>query len=367
MKSLVLLLFFQFVVCIGISNERSNPISQSEKISAALREVILQEKIPGIIAAISSSEGILAIGSEGVRKIGIRDTVTNHDLIHLGSCTKAMTALMLAALVGEGLIRWDTQLIEVLPELKEAIHADYYSITIWQLLTHRSRVPANAENWWKHRNLELKKRRLEILKENLKAEPTIELGAYRYSNLGYMIAGCMAEKLTRDTWESLMQKRIFKPLDMKTAGFGPPGAFGKNEQPWGHRRSGSDWQPRQFDNAQSLGPAGRVHCTLEDWAKFLSLQLPNQKGKLFDQKLLQKLVTPSGQYAGGWIVLKRSWGRGVVLTHSGSNSMWHAVVWVAPKLDRTFIVATNSKDKNSHSICDKLIGELIKIDRDQKN
>ena len=166
MKSLVLLLFFQFVSCIGISNERSNPISQSEKISAALREVILQEKIPGIIAAISSSEGILAIGSEGVRKIGIRDTVTNHDLIHLGSCTKAMTALMLAALVGEGLIRWDTQIIEVLPELKEAIHADYYSITIWQLLTHRSRVPANAENWWKHRNLELKKRRLEILKEN---------------------------------------------------------------------------------------------------------------------------------------------------------------------------------------------------------
>ena len=367
MKSLLSLSFLLFAVCTGTSNERPNPLSQSEEISAVLRGVILQEKIPGIIAAISSSEGILAIGSGGVRKIGTRDTITNHDLMHLGSCTKAMTALMLATLVDEGLIRWDTQLIQVLPELKGTIHPDYHSITIWQLLTHRSRVPANAEDWWKHRNLELTKRRLEILRENLEAAPTIKPGSYHYSNLGYMIAGCIAEKLTGHSWESLMQKRIFTPLGMKTAGFGPPGALGKNEQPWGHRRSGSDWQPVQLDNAQSLGPAGRVHCTLEDWAKFLSLQLPDRKGKLFDQKLLQKLATPTDQYAGGWIVVKRSWGRGIVLTHGGSNTMWQAVVWVAPKLNRTFMVATNSKDKNSHAICDKMIAELIKIDQTHKN
>ena len=349
-----------------LQSQRTNP--QSEAISSILREVISKEGIPGIIAAITSSEGIVSIGSEGVRRINTKEQITNNDLIHIGSCTKAMTSLLIGTLVADNLIRWDTQLIKVFPELYEAIHPDFHSITVWQLLTHRSRVSANAKNWWKYSNLELKKRRIELLKENLKNAPMIEPGSYQYSNLGYMIAGCIAEKITDDTWENLIKKRIFVPLNMRSAGFGPPGTLGKIEQPWGHLRSGSNWQPKQSDNAQSLGPAGRVHCNVEDWAKFISLQLPkNQSRALYDHDILNKLKTPTDQYAGGWIVVKRSWGKGFVLTHSGSNTMWYTVVWVAPRLNRAFIVATNSKDENSRSICDKLIRKLIKIDNNNVN
>ena len=344
-----------------LQSQRTNP--KSEAISSILREVISKERIPGIIAAITSSEGIVAIGSEGVRRINTKEKITNNDLIHIGSCTKAMTSLLLGTLVADNLICWDTQLIQVFPDLYEVIHPDFHTLTVWQLLTHRSRVPANAKNWWKYSNLELKKRRIELLKENLKNAPMIEPKSYQYSNLGYMIAGCIAEKITGDTWEHLIKKRIFGPLNMRSAGFGPPGTLGKIEQPWGHLRSGPDWQPKQSDNAQSLGPAGRVHCNVEDWAKFISLQLPkNHSEAQYDQDILNKLKTPTDQYAGGWIVVRRSWGNGLVLTHSGSNTMWYSVVWVAPRLNRAFIVATNSKDKNSRSICDKLIKNLIKID-----
>jgi len=346
--------------------QRTNP--QSEAINSILREVISKERIPGIIAAITSSEGIVAIGSEGVRRINTKEKITNNDLIHIGSCTKAMTSLLLGTLVADNSIRWDTQLIQVFPELYEEIHPDFHSVTVWQLLTHRSGVPANAKNWWKYSNVELKKRRIELLKENLKNAPMIGPDSFQYSNLGYMIAGCIAEKITGDTWENLIKKRIFVPLNMRSAGFGPPGTLGKIEQPWGHLRSGPDWRPKQSDNAQSLGPAGRVHCNFEDWAKFISLQLPrNQSRALYDHDILNKLKTTTDQYAGGWIVVKRSWGKGFVLTHSGSNTMWYAVVWVAPSLNRAFIVATNSKDKNSRSICDKLIGKLIKIDNKNVN
>ena len=346
-----------------LQSQKTN--SKSEAISSILREMILKERIPGIIAAITSSEGIVAIGSEGVRRINTKEKITNNDLIHIGSCTKAMTSLLLGTLVADNLIRWDTQLIQVFPELYEVIHPDFHSVTVWQLLTHRSRVPANAKNWWKYSNLELKKRRIELLKENLKNAPMIEPKSYQYSNLGYMIAGCIAEKITGDTWEHLIKKRIFGPLNMRSAGFGPPGTLGKIEQPWGHLRSGPDWQPKQFDNAQSLGPAGRVHCNVEDWSKFISLQLPkNHSEAQYDQDILNKLKTPTDQYAGGWIVVRRSWGNGLVLTHSGSNTTWYSVVWVAPRLNRAFIVATNSKDKNSRSICDKLIGKLININND---
>ena len=131
-----------------------------------------------MVAAITSSEGVLAIGSAGVRKIGSRKKMTEHDLIHLGSCTKAMTSVLLATLVTEDKLTWETSLLEALPELKGKIAPEYYPITVWQLLTHRSGVAANAANWWVHGKMEVKKRRLAILKENLKEAPTLEQGAY---------------------------------------------------------------------------------------------------------------------------------------------------------------------------------------------
>jgi len=343
--------------------EPSKEEAKSKKIEEALLEAVAQAKVPGMVAAITSSEGVLTIGTAGVRKIESEVKLTGQDHIHLGSCTKAMTSVLLATLVAERQLTWETSLIDVLPELKGKIHPDYHAITIWQLLTHRAGVEANAANWWVYGKMELKKRRLAILQANLKEAPTRKQGVYHYSNLGYMIAGCMAEKVNGSTWESLMQKRIFDPLGMDSAGFGPPGASGKTDQPWGHVRSGEGWRPRQFDNAEALGPAGRVHASFADWAKFLAMQLSGGKSLGLDRKILDKLVTPTGTYAGGWRVTKRPWGKGTVLTHSGSNTMWYALVWVAPQLDRAFLVATNSRDNDSHAICDQMIGKLIQINQ----
>ena len=177
----------------------------------------------------------------------------------------------------------------------------------------------------------------------------------------------MAERLTHSKWESLMTKRLFNPLGMTSAGFGPPGSPDKEDQPWGHIISEGTWQPKQFDNAAALGPAGRVHCSLTDWAKFVSLQLPHNTAPTVDRQHLDRLIDPTGDYAGGWIVVRRPWAKGKALTHSGSNTIWYATVWVAPRLNRAFMVATNSCDDNSHAICDKMISRLIEIDRETQD
>ncbi len=335
----------------------------SRKIRDSLAEMISDNEAPGMIAAISSSKGIVAIGSAGVRKAGSDAALTDDDLVHIGSCTKAMTCALLAILVADGTLDWNTTLIEALPEVEPVIHSDYHQVTLWQLVTHRAGIRANAQDWWVHQDLELKDRRLAILKENLDEAPAVEVGEYHYSNLGYMVAGCMAEKLTGSTWESLLNKHLFEPLGMTSAGFGPPGENNGIDQPWGHIRANGQWQPKRFDNAEALGPAGRVHCTLEDWAKFLALQMLRGEKPVLDREKLDRLIEPVGNYAGGWGVTQRPWARGLALTHSGSNTMWYATVWVAPEIDRAFIVATNFCDDNSHALCDRMIGKLITIDR----
>ena len=114
--------------------------TKSKKIEAALAEAVAEAKVPGMVAAITSSEGVLAIGAAGGRKDGADAKLTQQDLIHLGSCTKAMTSVLLANLVAEGKLTWDTSLITILPELKGKIHSDYHAVTVWQLLTHRAGV-----------------------------------------------------------------------------------------------------------------------------------------------------------------------------------------------------------------------------------
>ncbi len=340
-----------------------SPKKSKNPISKLLVETISEENLPGLIAAIIDTDGIRMIESAGVRKIGSSEKLTTDDHIHLGSCTKAMTSMLLATLVQNGEITWETTLTEVFPEFKGVIHEDYYNITFHQLVTHRSRVPANAKDWSLFQDLEIKKRRVKMIESNLTEPSQITIGEFLYSNLGYMIAGSMAEKTTGLSWESLMKKYLFEPLGMNSAGFGAPGTPDQIDQPWGHYKSGGIWQAWQADNPEAIGPAGTVHCTFRDWAKFISLHLPKKESTILDQDQLSFLIKPIGEYASGWTVIDRSWANGTALFHNGSNNFWYTVVWVAPELNRAFIAGTNSFDENSFTICDNIISKLIEIDK----
>lgn len=342
------------------------PKQSTNKLRELLSEVVTDNGIPGIIAAIIDGDSIRVMESAGIRKIGSPDSLTTGDLIHLGSCTKAMTSTLLATLVKNSELTWETTIIEIFPELKDAIHADYHHITLHQLVTHRAGVPANASDWWSHQNLSIKERRLEIIKDNLSYPTQVNANEFLYSNLGYMIAGAMAEKVTDRTWEELIDERLFTPLCMNSAGFGVPGTPDKTDQPWGHSKSGGSWNPLQADNAVALGPAGRVHCTFEDWAKFIRLQLPKHHPKILNREHLDALTVPVGDYAAGWGVGSRSWANGITLSHSGSNTMWYVIVWVAPEINRAFMVGTNSFNNQTFGIADRVIGELIELDKESE-
>lgn len=342
---------------------------ESDSIHQFLAKIVNDGKAPGIIAAIISGEGINVIASAGERKSGSEIAFTTKDYVHLGSCTKAMTSTMIATLVAEGKLNWESKLIDVIPEFTGKIHSDYYNITLWQLLTHHAGLPKNPKDWGAYEHKEIKARRLAILIDNLQEPATYECDGFHYSNFGYMIAACMAEKVSGLSWETLMKKRLFDPLGMSSAGFGAPNTYNQTDQPWGHSSSWlrGKWQPDQTDNPEALGPAGRIHCSIEDWAKFLSLHLID-KNPVLERKYLNKLIEPvDGHfYAGGWGVADEEdqpWAKGKAFTHNGSNGIWYTSVMVVPKLNRAYIVSTNSRDFGiTEDVCSKMIGKLIRMD-----
>ncbi len=353
----------------AIYSQTKSESKKSDSIQHILTEVVNDGKAPGMIAAIISSEGVIAIASAGERKVGSGIAFTTNDVVHLGSCGKAMTATMLATLVAEGKLSWDTKLIEAIPELKNRIHTDYHKITLWQLLTHRAGIPKNPSDEGAFSSKEIKKRRLAILEDNFKSPATYEIDKFHYSNFGYVIAACMAEQITGLSWEVLMKQRLFDPLGMSTAGFGNPNKTKSTDQPWGHHKYVWKWWPSEAYYDEAIGPAGRVYCSIADWAKFLSLQLTSEN-PILERKYLDKLIEPVGDhfYAGGWGVAEHAWAKGITFNHAGSNEIWYAAVLVTPKLDRAFVVATNSCDFGSTpDICIEIMNKLIRMELNLDN
>jgi len=343
--------------------------NKSDSIQHILTKLVNDGKAPGMIAAIISGEGVIAIASAGERKAGSSIVFTNNDVVHLGSCTKAMTSTMIATLVAEGKLSWDTKLIEAIPELKNKIHTDYHNITVWQLLTHRAGIPKNARDEGAFELKEIRKRRLAILEDNFQSPATYKMDQFHYSNFGYMVAACMAEQITGLSWEVLMKQRLFDPLGMSSAGFGNPNKNKSIDQPWGHNKYAWKWWPSEAYYDEAINPAGRVYCTIADWGKFISLWL-TKENTILEHKYLDKLIEPvSGHfYAAGWGVTDYDWAKGITFNHNGSNEIWYATVIVAPKLDRAFVVATNSCDFGSTpNDCLEIMNKMIKMELDLDN
>jgi CubicO group peptidase (beta-lactamase class C family) len=337
-----------------------------DKVDDLLQPIRQKHNLPALGGAVVTGQGLEAIGAVGVRKAGTDVAATTDDQWHLGSDTKAMTAVLIGRLVERGKLKWGTTIGEVFPDLAAAWPRAFKEISLLHLLSHRSGLPANLPWGLIPRTGFIREQRLAALEAAASVKLLSEPGAkYLYSNLGYVIAGTMAEAAADSSWEELMKAMVFDPLGMKDAGFGGVGTPGKIDQPWGHTADGKPVSANgpEMDNPPVLGPAGRIHCSLADWALFVSDQLRGARGEkaLLEPGTYRVLQTPpfGGDYALGWMVVDREWGGGPVLTHSGSNTMNFAVAWLAPRRDFAVLVVTNQGGDIAAKACDEVASALI--------
>ena len=349
----------------GSSAAEFCPAVGDTNITQILTPIRQKFNVPAIAAAVVTSDGLNYVGAVGVRKRGTDIPVTLDDLWHLGSDGKIMTSTLIARLVERGQLRWDTTLAEVFPDEASRMHPDFQKVTLLHLLSHHAGLPANLD-LREYSGKDAPQLRLRAVREELAKAPQSKPGTkYLYSNLGYIIAAAVVEKTIGKPWEEVITEEIFKPLHMNTAGFGGTGTRGEIDQPWPHTKDGvpvSENGP-DMDNPPVMGPAGRVHCTIQDWAKFVQDQLRGARGEpaLLKPESYQKLQTQpfGGDYALGWLVASRSWGGGKVLNHCGDNTMNFANVWVVPKKDFAILVCINQSGDTAFSASDKAVSDLI--------
>jgi len=354
------------------ARDKPGPVAVRD-VSALIEPVLEKHDLPGMAAAVVADGRIVAIGAAGVRRRGGPERVTTDDRFHVGSCTKAMTATLCAILVQEGKLTWDTTPEQVFPDLREGFRPEFRKVTLRQLLTHRSGTPKDLDRgglWGRLRRFDgepTEVRRL-LVQRVLGQAPECEPGTkFVYSNAGYAIAGHVAETVAGKPWEDLMREKLFMPLGMKSADFEAPGTKDANDQPRGHTASGKPVEPGpDADNPPALGPAGTVHCSIADWARFVALHLGDVPGspQLLRTETLATLHTPfqgePPRYALGWMLVERDWAGGTALTHSGSNTLWFAVAWLAPAKHAAVLVACNQGGTEAEKACDEVASVLVR-------
>lgn len=313
---------------------------------AALRETA---KLPAVTGAVFNSERVVEQAAAGVRRLGADAAVTSGDRWHVGSITKSFTATLVARAVDRGDLKWTQTLSDLLGARSRA----YASVTIEQLLSHRSGLPANVAP---ATNLALvgagtpvTEQRRQAMDVLLATPPLSAPGErYLYSNAGYIVMGAILESRSGQAWEDLLQAEVLAPLALSSAGFGPPGTADGLTEPRGHRRQTDGAllpvEPGVFaDNPAYLGPAGRLHMTVADLARWGQEHLRGERGSdgLVKAASFQYLhrPPPGADYALGWVV--RTIGGRRVIWHNGSNTLWYAALAFDPVADLGVVLMTN--------------------------
>lgn len=355
-------------------------------LSAALDAIRARHNIPAMGGAVVVDGKLVGLGAAGVRSAAKATPVTADDLWHIGSCTKAMTATLCAVLVEQGKLKWDSTVAQVFPELADSFHPDCKGITLRQLLNNRSGLAGGpAPDIWRdayQSGWGTSEGGMEVVKRQLALAPQFKPGERdQYSNTGFTVAGMMAERAGGRPYEELLAELVFKPLGITHFGFGPPGGdagAAEPSQPRGHSKDNVPIEPGpQADNPAAITPAGRVHITLEDWAKFVGAHAsrgPLLKPESWDTLHTQCAPGPDG-YAMGWVTTHRPWAaerskaaapdgagspsRDAALWHNGSNTMWYCVTWFSPDRRMAVLVTTNTGAPAAGQAADEAAFALI--------
>ena len=256
------------------------------------------------MAAAVVSNGAIALGVAGVRTRGKPDKIAADDRFHIGSDTKAMTGMLCGILVDEGKLKWDQTLGNTFPELKKSMNPQYQAVTLEQLLTHRGGAPGELEKddlWgklWQYKGTPTSARRLllqgvtsEAARSHSRQEVHLlerrllhrrphgreghrQIVGRPHARKDFPSAGHDHRRL-RGTGHARQERPTPRPQSRRLPRRARPGA----------------------DNPVAIGPAGIVHCSIGEWAKFIAANLPSAKTKLVKPETLAEAPHPGPRRA----------------------------------------------------------------------
>ena len=311
----------------GISNPKQpGPL---ERITAILEEQQRKEHIPGLAFVAVKDDRVVFRLFLGQRDRERKLPVTADTLFPIGSCTKAFTAMAVAASADAGLLSLDDSPHRFLPWFKmEDPEADA-RVTLRDMLSHQTGLKAYADLAAEPGVLT----REQYLRAALSAKPVAPIRTrFQYSNAMYTAAGEVLARAHGVAWETVIERTLFRPLGMSrsVALIASVPAAADHAVGYEYRAPTDDWEAVSPPVSLAvLAPAGSIASTANDmarWLRFLTAGGVIDGRRVVSQASLREVTRPhvaindAWSYGLGWALYRWN-GHGVVEHNGGSRGI----------------------------------------------
>ena len=346
------------LLCAGAEEPRH---LTAEQVDNAVRELdalaakqIQDNTVPGLAIAVVFQDKVVYAKGFGVRNVNGKATVNTDTVFQLASVSKPVGATVVAALVGEGKITWDSKLQDLDPAFEMFVPWVTREITIRDMYAHRSGLPDHAGDLLEDFGFD----RAEVLRRLRYQPPESSFRShYAYTNFGLTEAAVAAAKASGMDWEALSEEKLYKPLGMSSTSSRYSEFAARANKALGHVLVQGKWVQKFQRKPDAQSPAGGVSSSVNDMAKWIRLELADGKfqGKtIVDEKALKEtrqpqIVTGYSPFTGlpsfyglGWNVSYDEQGR-LRLNHSGAFALGAAThVNLVPGEQLGVVVLTNA-------------------------
>ncbi len=199
------------------AGKKARPIDVGQ-LRAFIADAQKQLGIPGVGFAVVQNGLTVYEGGIGVKELGKPDPVGAETKFIIASNTKGLSTLLLARLVDQGKLDWDTPVTQLYPSFKLGDADTTKQVLVRHLVCACTGLPRQDLEWLFEFKNATPKSELELLGT---MQPTSKFGeVYQYSNLLASVAGFVGghtlfpQAELGTAYDDAMREQVFRPLGM---------------------------------------------------------------------------------------------------------------------------------------------------------
>jgi beta-lactamase class C len=271
----------------GLAQADSERQALASEFETYFQQHVAAEGITGAAFVIAVPDGILRTGAAGHTDTSKARRVDKDTVFRVASVSKTFAAGLTGLLVQEGRLTWDDRLVDHLPDFR--IDGDSSQVRLLNLIGQSTGLVPHAYD--------------NLIEDGVPMEQIMEKfqdlsyvcppgDCYTYQNGIFSLIEPVIEKAASRPYARLMEERIFRPLDMRTASVGYQPFIRNPNRARPHVKSRGRWKTISVKpNYYRVAPAAGVNASAVDMGKWLTAQMGGRPA-VIDPVLVETLIQP---------------------------------------------------------------------------
>jgi CubicO group peptidase (beta-lactamase class C family) len=234
------------------------------------RQTLERTRIPGMAIAVVYADETPYLAGFGTREAGRDAPVDAGTVFQLASVSKPIASTIVAAVVGDGAVTWDSRIAEIAPEFQMSTPWVTSQVTLRDMFCHRSGLPEHGGDLLEDLGFD----RNDVLFRLRFMDPASSFrSTYAYTNFGMTAAAVAAATAAGTDWEDLAARRLYQPLGMEQTSSRHADFIAEPDRALGHVLIDGVWTHKEQRQPDAQSPAGGVSSTARDMSRWMRLQL----------------------------------------------------------------------------------------------